>query len=151
MTGDRAFIDENDRERRRLADLVTRLSDDDLSRPMEAGWTVASVLLHMAFWDYRIVTMLDRWRPDGWNETPTYDERAVHWINDTTKAIFLDVPPRVAAAIAVTAAEMTDSAVADLSDEVLARNEALGNVLNPYRSEHRGEHLDELEAMFPGG
>lgn len=150
MTADRAFVQENDRERRRLADLVARLGDEDLLRPMDAGWTVASVLLHMAFWDLRIVTMLDRWRPDRSGEVPTYDEQAVDWINDTTKAIFLDVPPRDAAAIAVKAAEATDAAVASMPDDVLAANESLGTILNPYRSEHRSEHLDEvLEALGP--
>ena len=56
---DRAYVAENEVERKRLASLVARLSDQDLARPMPGGWTVASVLGHVAFWDQRIIA-LDR-------------------------------------------------------------------------------------------
>jgi hypothetical protein len=33
---------------------------------------------------------------------------------------------------------------------VLAKNEELGLVINPFRSEHRSEHLDDLERTLGG-
>ena len=53
MSVDRSHEAENDAERERLRSLVTRSSDEALSRPMPAGWTVAAVLAHIGFWDAR--------------------------------------------------------------------------------------------------
>jgi uncharacterized damage-inducible protein DinB len=149
MTTDRSYIAENEAELRRLRDLLDRLSDDQLARPMEAGWTVAAVLAHMAFWDYRIVAQLDRWGADGRGSVPTYEEVAADWINDATKPIFLAMPPRIAARTALDAAEAADRAVAGMTDDLLAKNDEIGTIINPVRAEHRREHVDELERAFP--
>lgn len=151
MTADRSYVAENEVERERLRELLDRLSDEQLARPMEAGWTVASVLAHMAFWDYRIVVELGRWGADGRGSVPTYEDEAVDWINDATKPIFLAMPARVAAQTALDAAEAADRAVAEMSDDLLVRNDEIGNIINPVRAEHRREHLDELEQAFPPG
>jgi hypothetical protein len=149
MTMDRSYIAENEAQLRRLRELLDGLSEKQLARPMEAGWTVASVLAHMAFWDYRIVTQLDRWGPDGRGAPPTYEEVAVDWINDAAKPIFLAIPPGIAAKVALEAAEAADRAVAGMSDDLLAKNDETGLIINPVRAEHRAEHLDDLERTFP--
>ena len=148
MAVDRSYIAENEAQLQRLRDLVDGLSDHQLAHPMDAGWTVGSVLAHVAFWDYRIVTMLDRWGADGRGTPPTYDEEAVDWINDANRPIFLAIPPRVAARIALDAGEAADRAVADMSNDLLAKNEELGSLINPFRAEHRQEHVDEVERAF---
>jgi hypothetical protein len=145
MVTNRSYIRENEASLRRLRDLVEGLSEEQLASPTDGGWTVAGVLAHMAFWDYRIVTLLDRWGPDGGGDTPTYEGEDVDWINDATKPIFLAMPPRVAAQTALDAARAADAAVAAMSDELLAKNEATGSMINTFRSEHRSEHLDDLE------
>jgi uncharacterized damage-inducible protein DinB len=151
MSADRSYTDENEAELRRLRDLLDGLDDERLARPMEAGWTVASVLAHMAFWDYRIVAQLERWGSDGRGEPPTYEEEAVDWINDAAKPIFLAIPPSITSRVALEAAEAADRAVAGMSDELLAKNDEIGLIINPFRAEHRREHLDELErALGPG-
>src|SRR6266508_2254167 len=145
MSADRTFIARNNAERARLQALVARLSDADLSRAMPAGWTVASVLAHLAFWDQRILVLLDRWEqtpsvvPSGGNEAD------VGWINDATKPLLLAMAPRRAAEISVAIAEAVDARVAALPDDLLARNEAAGGPLIMTRAVHRGEHLDEIE------
>lgn len=48
-TVDYTYIAGNDAERKRLKALVERLSDEELKRPMSAGWTVAGVLAHVVF------------------------------------------------------------------------------------------------------
>jgi len=148
MAVDRSYIAENEAQLQKLSDLVDGLSDHQLAHPMDGGWTVGSVLAHVAFWDYRIVTMLDRWGADGRGTPPTYDEEAVDWINDANKPIFLAIPPRVAARIALDAGEAADRAVADMSNDLLAKNEELGSLINPFRAEHRQEHVDEIERAF---
>ena len=149
MGADRSYVDSNRRELERLKALVDRASDEDLARPMDAGWTVAGVLGHMAFWDLRIVTALERWRPDGTGPFPSYHEDAVDWINDAAKPIISALEPRAAARVAVEAAEAADRGVAEMSDALLAKNLAAGLYINTDRADHRGEHLDEIERVLP--
>jgi uncharacterized damage-inducible protein DinB len=149
MPVDRSYVALNDAERQRLRALVQRLSDQDLARAMEAGWTVAGVLAHVAFWDQRIVALLDEWDRKGSSWTPPLeDARDVDWINDAAKALCLALPPRVAAELALSVAETVDRRVAAVSDAVIEANTRAGGVLNWRRAEHRREHLDEIERML---
>ena len=146
MATDRSYVAENQTQLARLEALVGKLNDRELSRPLEAGWTVAGVLAHLAFWDYRIVTLLDAWGADGrGTPPPAYDEAAVNWINDAGKPLCLGLPPRVAARLAVEAAIAADERVAGLSEAQLAANAAAGRPISVLRAEHRREHLDEIE------
>ena len=143
MAADRSYIAENDRERHRLEALVGKLDDTALSRAMPAGWTVAGVLAHLAFWDQRIVTFIDLLKRGV--KIPAEDPIEIEWINEAAKPTQLALPPRRAATLAVDTARAIDQAVATLSDELLARNAAAGSPINLLRAEHRREHLDEIE------
>jgi len=143
MTVDRSYIALNDRERRRLEALVERLDDAALGRAMPAGWTVAAVLAHLAFWDQRIVVLTDLLKRGA--TVPRELAADVDWINDAAKPLQLALPPRRAATLAVETARAADHAVASLSDDLLARNTAAGSPINVLRAEHRREHLDEVE------
>lgn len=146
---DRSHDARNDAERKRLTALVARLSDRDLARAMPAGWTVASVLGHIAFWDQRIVTLIETWRKAGVGSPPRpEDESAVDWINDTTKPLLLAIEPRRAAELTARIAETVDRMVAELPEAFLAANARAGSPINLLRAEHRGEHLDEIEAAL---
>lgn len=48
---DRGFQDANDQSRERLARLVATLTPARLAVDLGEGWTVASALAHMGFWD----------------------------------------------------------------------------------------------------
>lgn len=146
MTADRSYIAENDRERRRLEALVDKLDDAALSRAMPAGWTVAGVLAHLAFWDQRIIVFIDTLTRGA--KVPVESAEDVDWINDAAKPAQLALPPRRAATLAVETARATDHAVATLSDELLARNAAAGNPIYLMRAQHRREHLDEIEKVL---
>jgi len=138
MGADRSYVAENEAELTRLRTLVDAMSDRELAGPMAAGWTVAGVLAHLAFWDYRIVTLLDRWGADGRGTPPnapgSYDEETVDWINDACKPLVLALPPRVAARVAVEAAVAADERVAELSDDLLAEDERTGSFINVVRA-----------------
>ena len=147
MTVDRGFVDENSKARARLTDLVARLSDADLGRPMPAGWTVAGVLGHVAFWDQRIVVLLETWErkealPPGLNAED------VDWINDAGKPFLLALTPRRGADVALTIAEAVDRKIEALDDDDLTRMAAAGNPINLHRAEHRHAHLEEIEAVL---
>ncbi len=140
---DRAIIDRNNASRSRLCAFVARVSDEDLSRPLADGWTMAAVLAHLAFWDRRAARLLDRWAVSGVHPSPA-DAGA---INDAMLPQWRLIPPRAAAKEAIAAAEEADAKVAALSAAmasavVQARSIALD------RSEHRNEHLDDLERLL---
>jgi hypothetical protein len=146
MTADRSHIAENDRERRRLEALVEQLDDAGLSRSLPAGWTVAGVLAHLAFWDQRIIVFIEMLKRGA--TVPVENGQNVDWINDAAKPQQLALPPRRAATLAVETARATDHAVATLSDELLARNAAAGSPIYLLRATHRREHLDEIEKVL---
>jgi len=143
MAADRSYIAENDRERRRLEALVDKLDDAALSRAMPAGWTIAAVLAHVAFWDQRTLTVIELVKRGA--KISALDEVAVEWVNEAAKPAQLALPPRRAATLTVETARAVDQAVATLSDEWLAKNAAAGSPIRLSRAEHRREHLDEIE------
>lgn len=143
MTPDRSYIKGNDAERARLKALLAKCSEADLARPMPDGWTVAGVLLHMAFWDQRIVVLLEQWQKDG--VIPRLEDSAdVDWTNDSVKPMLLAVAPRAAADLALRIAETADAMVAAVRDELVEQN----TYLNFSRADHRGEHLEQIEAAL---
>jgi hypothetical protein len=149
MPLDRSTVADNDTQRERLRALVRRLGDQDLARPMAAGWTVAGVLAHLAFWDERIVALLDQWERHGPAWAPPVEQATdVDWVNDAGKPLCLALPPRVAADLAVSIADTCDRRVAAVSDAIIEANKRGGTPLNWSRAEHRKEHLDEIEQML---
>jgi Mycothiol maleylpyruvate isomerase N-terminal domain len=149
MMVDRSFVAKNNAERQRLRSLVTRLSDQELARPLPAGWTVAGVLGHLAFWDQRILVLLERWQRDGAEAVPqALNPADVDWINDAAKPLLLGLPARRAAELAVSIAEVVDGRAEALPEAFLSRNAGAGNPVNLLRAQHRREHLDEIDAAL---
>lgn len=116
---DRSFTAENDAQRERLRALIADSSDAELVRPMPAGWTVAAVLAHIAFWDARALYLMEKWRSGIPPSAADYEPEDIDWANDAGKPLCLALPPRDAARLALRLAEETDSRVKALSDEML--------------------------------
>jgi len=146
MTDDRSYIDANARERERLRTLVERLDDDALTAPVNEYWTVAGVLGHLAYWDIRVLVLAEKIdRGEPW--VPGDAEPEGDWLNDTTRPLIHAIAPRAAAQLAVRIAEQTDARVARLPlDRLWPRDPT--SPISPVRAEHRGEHLDEIEAAL---
>ena len=125
--------------------MVARLSDKQLAAMVNEYWSVAGILGHIALWDGRALFLAGKLQR-GEPLTASDDEPGnVDWINDSSRPLIHAIAPRALAELAVSIAEETDQLVASLSDELLA---GLGETspLNPARANHRGEHLDEIEA-----
>ena len=73
----------------------------------------------------------------------------VDWINDSTKPLIEAIEPRAAAELALRLAEETDALVAALPPERMYPQDT-ESPLNAFRSAHRAEHLDQIEAMLRG-
>lgn len=145
MADDLSYIEANTRERERLRALVEGLDDDALSSPVNEFWTVAGVLAHVAFWDQRILVLsekIDRGEP--WDASDTEPE--ADWLNDTTRPLLLAIAPREAAQLALRIAERTDARVAEVGPRLWPSDPDCP--ISALRYEHRGEHLDEIEAAL---
>jgi hypothetical protein len=142
---DKSYIAGNNAERQRLKALVNRLSDEELSRPMAAGWTIAGVLAHMALWDARGLYLMGKWEGGTAPSSADYEPEDVDWVNDAAKPLCLALLPRTAAQLALQLAEETDRRVEALSDELLAQIMQAGQPFNLSRANHRKEHLDDIE------
>ena len=146
MTDDRSYIDANTRERERLRALVGRLDDEALASAVNEYWTLAGVLGHMAYWDIRVLVLAEKIdRGEPW--APGDAEPDGDWLNDSTRPLIHAIAPREAAQLALRIAEQTDALVAGLP---LDRMWPLDpdSPINAARGEHRGEHLDEIEAVL---
>lgn len=147
MSEDRAYIAQNVRELERMRRLVEGLDDETLESPVNEYWTVAGVLGHIAFWDARILSLagkLDRGEPFAPSDT---DPEDVDWINDASRPLIHAVPARELAALSLRIAEETDALVATLPPARLWPFDP-ESPLYAVRAEHRGEHLDEIEAAL---
>jgi hypothetical protein len=147
MAEDRPYIEENTRECDRMRAIVDRVSDDDLRLSVNPHWTVAAVLGHIAFWDARVLSLADKLERGEPFTTSDTEPEDVDWINDASRELIHAIPPREAARLALEIAEATDARVATLPVDRLWPTDP-DSPLYALRASHRGEHLDEVEAVL---
>jgi len=141
----RLFIEENAQQREKLRTLLSRLNDRDLTHPLYADWTVAGILGHLAFWDYRALVLIRRWKQTGVKEPSAMD---VHAINDAMRPLLHAIPPRQAAEIVLEAAAAVDTEIEGLSPDLIAQIEAIGSSFRLNRGIHRLEHIDQIQSAL---
>ncbi len=143
MPLDRSFAERNRASTERIRALAARLGDAELARPVGEHWTVAIALAHLAFWDRRVMYVLDKTRESGQVFIPEIDI----FVNDLSLPLWAAIPPREAARIAIEQAEMLDRQLEqfppDLLELVYAENKRWVE-----RALHRGEHLSEVDAAL---
>jgi len=147
MSDDRSYIEENTRERERLRALVERLNEDGLRIPVNEYWTVAGIFGHIAFWDARMLSLIDKLeRGEPFTSSDTEPED-VDWINDASRPLIHAIPPLEAARLALSIAGETDARVATLpADRLWPRDPH--SPLYGLRASHRSEHLDDVEVAL---
>jgi hypothetical protein len=136
-----SIVKENTESLKIMRDFLATLSDADLSASMPAGWTVSAVLCHLVFWDQRALTLLDKWDKDG-IEYSTIDTDV---INEITRTIFLDVPPRQAVDLFLRTAETLDKRIAGLEPVYIKEIEEKGKNVRLLRADHRDMHLKDIQ------
>jgi hypothetical protein len=128
----------------RLAELAGGLDADALGREVRDGWSVAALLLHLAFWD-RLTAA--RWRDALARGEPTpapIEDGLVDVLNDALVRLLAAVPDAQAGATALAAAREVEAVVAGLPAETVEAVRTEGRTRLVDRSLHRSEHLDEI-------
>ena len=141
---DRPFVSENDQARERLISLAKRLTDEELKLVLGNGWTIAVALAHLAFWDQRSLFLMRKWEKSGVELSPI----DIDLTNDSLLSLWLALPPRAAAELAVASAEAIDRELEAAAPEMIAAIESLREKFRLYRSIHRKLHLDEIEELL---
>jgi hypothetical protein len=142
------LAESNRTERERLRALVRRLDAGRLAVRLPNGWTVAGTLAHMALWDRQRLCLMRRWAVGNMCGGEPGDEARKSdgdLFNDAAQPLLELIPPELAAAAAVVAAEAIDAFLLALSDEVIAATLARPDAPNLDRGAHRRHHLDIIE------
>jgi len=142
---DRSFIELNRASRERMQTLAIRLSDEELLTKVGEHWTVGIVYAHIAWWDRRVMYVLDMTEKDKKLFIPEIDI----FVNDLSLPLWAAVPPREAVRIALETAETVDKRLEEFSPDFL---EEIYNYNQRWvvRALHRNEHLGEADAALMG-
>lgn len=143
MTQSKYFA-ENAASRNELQNLIQSLDEAALRRPMEAGWTVSSVLAHLAFWDQRGLLLIEKWEKEGVGPSPL----DIDLVNEATRGFFLAIPPRTAVEITLAYAAAMDQKIEQLSPEMIAAIETSGKTVRLDRAHHRRMHVEEIKQLL---
>ena len=141
---DNDYIQENAKERDRLFRLTAGLKERDLARPVGNDWTVATKLLHLAFWDRYCLELLKRWK----KTMPSLSTLDVDAVNDSVKFLSAAIPQRAAGEIVRVAADAVDVEVAGTTQELRSAIIEAGRERILKRFIHRRAHLDQIEAAL---
>jgi len=132
--------------RERLEGVIARLGGRDVV--LDDDWTAAALLAHIAFWDRLATARLERHLREG--EPPVFATDAVTDLtNEAALRQWKDTPPLVAGMQAREAAAQIDRLIEGLPADKLDGLKALGRSFLIDRSNHRKEHLDQIERGLP--
>jgi hypothetical protein len=145
---DRSFQDANDQSRERLARLVATLTPAQLAVDLGEGWTVASALAQMGFWD--------RWQAERWTEMlagrwSAEDDSVIaaeHLANESLHPYWAGVDAANIPALALEAAARLDALIASAPDATVETLEGTPAAYLLHRHHHRNEHLDHIERVI---
>src|SRR5262245_61516036 len=115
MPLDPSYKDLNRASRERIHALAARLTDEEMQTKVGEHWTVAIVFAHLAWWDRRVMYVLDMTQKDGKLFIPEIDV----FVNDLSLPLWAAVPPREAARIAIETSEVLDKRLEDYSHTLL--------------------------------
>lgn len=124
----------------RIKKLVANLTDEQFQTRIGEHWTVAIALVHLAFWDRRVLATLEETAKN--KKLSVIEVETV--VNDLSLPIWETVPAKEAVKLAIETANELDNQLEnfqkDLLEEIYNHNKRL-----VVRALHRNEHLDEVE------
>jgi hypothetical protein len=127
----------------RIKKLAASLTEERMQTRVGEHWTVAIAFAHLAWWDRRVMYVLDMTARNGKLFIPEIDI----FVNDLSLPLWAVIPPREAARIAIETSEDLDQRLEaypqDLLEEIHAYNKRW-----VVRALHRNEHLDEVDAAL---
>jgi len=142
---DKSYIEQNRISRERMRALIEGLSDEEMQTKVGEHWTVSIVYAHIAWWDRRVMYVLNESEKNGKLFVPEIDI----FVNDLSLPLWAAVPPKEAVRIAMENAEAVDKRLEEYPEALL---EEIRNYSERWiiRALHRNEHLNEAEEALKG-
>jgi len=140
---DRSFVELNRKSRKRMRAITDRCSEEEILTKVGEHWTVAIVYAHIAWWDRRVMYVLDMIEKNGKLFVPEIDL----FVNDLSLPLWAAAPASEAVPIAMGNAEALDKRQEGYP-EVLLEEIQNYNKRWVIRALHRNEHLDEADAAL---
>jgi len=143
MLLDPSYKELNRASTERIKNLAASLTDEEMQTRVGKHWTVSIALAHLAWWDRRVMYVLDMTAKDGKLFIPEIDV----FVNDLSLPLWAAIPPREAARIAIETSEYLDQQLEGYPPLLL---EEIYNYNKRWviRALHRNEHLDEVDAAL---
>ena len=140
--------DHSERNREGLAKLrrLASLTDAELAEDTGNGWTVATVLGHMAFFDRLLILRWDTYEKDGVfaELTPNHFDLINYAGADDWSAL----PPRIAVARCIEAAEHAVARIDALPEKIVSVVLETPRVALLERMLHWNPHLDQIQTAI---
>ena len=124
----------------RMSAIISRVSDEELSKSVGSDWTISITLAHLALWDQRVIFVIESAKKNNKLHAPYYD----HQLNDILTPTLRAIPVREAARMAIATAEKLDDDLEQCSTQLIEEMREVNERLID-RSIHRNLHLDEIE------
>ncbi len=141
---DRAYVEANRSASADLRALVEHLTDAELSVDLGGGWTVATALAHLAFWDEWHVARWVYAAQEGELAPPAVDAVVTNRANEALESTWRALPARAAVQLMLDAAVAADEYTADLSDASIEAALERGGSRWFERFHHRRDHIDQI-------
>jgi uncharacterized damage-inducible protein DinB len=133
----------NRKSTERMRQIIQGLSEKGLSQTTANHWTIAMTLAHLAFWDQRVIHVIESAKKNNELHAPLFDDQ----LNDILAPILAVLPLADSARLAIHTAETLDQMLEEcpawIEDQMMLANNRLVE-----RSLHRNDHLDEIEASI---
>jgi hypothetical protein len=142
---DTKINERNRASRDRLQAVGTRLSEEELLRPIDPPWTAAALLAHVAFWDRFVHARWKHALQTGSRVPLSIDDAAMELLNQAALPEWLALPPRAAVEACLAAATDLDALLESLGEESVTQALREGRERLVDRSLHRSEHLATIE------
>ncbi|MPM58569.1 hypothetical protein SDC9_105400 [bioreactor metagenome] len=141
MTDLSTISKENNTSRNELINFVNSLSQAQLYQELPAGWNVLAVLAHLAFWDQRAITLLNKWQKEGISASPNDTDV----VNETTRSFFRVLDPERGKQLVLATAQEIDQKIESMP--VAFYNDVIvkGTTVHLNRAEHRRMHIEEIK------
>lgn len=140
----KALVFQSNRESTdRMKQIVLGLTDQQMKSTLPNGWTISVTLAHLAFWDQRVIHVIEMAKKDGSVTPSNFDDS----LNDMMEPFLSAIPAEKAASMAVEISTRLDQILeecsADIIDQLAAANPRWVD-----RSLHRNAHLDDIDAFL---
>ena len=138
------FKDDNRIQNDRLKSILDKLSPAQWSQDIGGGWSIGTMMCHLAFWDQLTSVRLRLWKEKG-RLAVIPDEDNINSINDSLRFIFGAIDYEHGKTLVKKSADEIDSLTQSLTPGQLAELESTGRDRWFKRSLHRRHHLERIE------